>query len=386
MADDLNGKWEYGKFDFDTRDREIVEGLSNLSFAQREDGSMLMVDRGGGIWVSRDGLSIYHLITQGSVYPKVEGRFEDPVLWKDSVQYNLIVNDWYGRIAYYLRSSNGVDWIVDDGEAYMPGVAVHPDGRKEDWFKYERLKIFQDEKGRAIQANFAVIDTLKNEDKPHDTHSSKNITLPLNPGVLMKVLDSPRHIYEVEIENEPGFNAATDLDVESLVFGLPHDADYGRGCKASNIRPSKTGAIVTFDAKGYKPSYDDFAFKLIGKDKSGGLIYGFARQPQKYTDKSILSPRAPRLSLDGKSLDIAVENFGTGRSGKFNLIVLKGYGVKYKEVAQAALSPITPYDSVNLSVPVKGFYICWRQHINHNKKWRPHYFTIFHGHKIALSY
>ena len=26
-------------------------------------------------------------------------RFEGPVVWKDDVQYNLIVNDWFGRAA-----------------------------------------------------------------------------------------------------------------------------------------------------------------------------------------------------------------------------------------------------------------------------------------------
>lgn len=63
VADDINGKWEYGKFDFNARDRRIIEGLSNLSFAQREDSSYVMVCRGGGIWISQDGLSEYNQLT-----------------------------------------------------------------------------------------------------------------------------------------------------------------------------------------------------------------------------------------------------------------------------------------------------------------------------------
>ena len=35
------------------------------------------------------------------------------------------------------------------------------------------LKVFQDEKGRAVQMNFAVIDTIKWNDLPNDKHSSK---------------------------------------------------------------------------------------------------------------------------------------------------------------------------------------------------------------------
>ena len=117
-----------------------------------------------------------------------------PVIWRDHIQYHLIVNDWLGRIAFYLRSKDGVNWVVDPGEAYMPGVAVHADGQVEDWFKYERLKVYQDKYGRAIQANFAVIDTLKNEDKPFDHHSSKNISIPLNPGLFFFMIVIMREV------------------------------------------------------------------------------------------------------------------------------------------------------------------------------------------------
>lgn len=167
LADNINGPWTRRTFDFDPRDRKIIEGLSNLTFTQREDGSYLMICRGGGVWISQTGLSTYNQISDQRIYPPVEGEFEDPVVWRDSVQYNAIVNDWLGRVAFYLRSKDGVKWVTDPGEAYMPGIAVHKDGTKEDWFKYERIKIFQDEQERAIQANFAVIDTLKNEDKPN---------------------------------------------------------------------------------------------------------------------------------------------------------------------------------------------------------------------------
>lgn len=153
--------WNYQQFNFDARDRKIIEGLSNLTFTTRPDGSYLMVCRGGGIWLSRDGLSAYKQLTDRSVYPKVEGHFEDPVVWRDSLQYHLIVNDWLGRIAFYQRSKDGVHWVTEQGEAYVPGVSFHKDGEVEHWFKYERPKVFQDKWGRAEQMNFAVIDTIK---------------------------------------------------------------------------------------------------------------------------------------------------------------------------------------------------------------------------------
>lgn len=46
VADHINGPWKYGKFKFYPRDRRIIEGLSNLSFAKRQDGSYLMVCAG----------------------------------------------------------------------------------------------------------------------------------------------------------------------------------------------------------------------------------------------------------------------------------------------------------------------------------------------------
>lgn len=173
VADHINGPWKYGKFKFYPRDRRIIEGLSNLSFAKRQDGSYLMVCRGGGIWGSRDGIAPYEQLTDQRVYPSVAGEFEDPVIWRDSLQYHLIVNDWLGRIAFCQRSKDGLHWIVEPGEAYVPGISFHRDGKVEKWFKYERPKVFQDAEGRVEQMNFAVIDTIKWEDHGGDRHSSK---------------------------------------------------------------------------------------------------------------------------------------------------------------------------------------------------------------------
>lgn len=179
LGDSYSGPWKKSRINFDPRDRRIIEGLSNVTFARRQDGSYLAVCRGGGVWISRDGADNYRQITERRIYPPVKGEFEDPVVWCDSLQYHLIVNDWLGRIAYYERSLDGVHWIVEPGEAYIPGISRHKDGTVENWFKYERAKVFQDPQGRPVQMNFAVIDTIKWEDHGNDNHSSKNICLPL---------------------------------------------------------------------------------------------------------------------------------------------------------------------------------------------------------------
>lgn len=360
VSDDLNGKWEYGKFDFNARDRRIIEGLSNLSFAQREDSSYVMVCRGGGIWVSRDGLSEYNQLTDKRVYPDVDGRFEDPVIWRDHIQYHLIVNDWLGRIAFYLRSKDGVNWVVDPGEAYMPGVAVHADGQVEDWFKYERLKVYQDKYGRAIQANFAVIDTLKNEDKPFDHHSSKNISIPLNPGLLLTILDekpitSGTKTIRVKIQAEEGFNPQTDIDVNSLHFGASEEVNYGRGCQVLTTENAGKDLIVTFNGKGNGITKDEFAPKLIGKYKDGRMLYGYARLPYIDYIEPILSARAPVFTESGKGLECTVEvqNFGQVESKK--ALVEVGYKKEGKtiKVASGMVPALKPYEKTDLLLSAK---------------------------------
>ena len=360
VSDDLNGKWEYGKFDFNARDRRIIEGLSNLSFAQREDSSYVMVCRGGGIWVSRDGLSEYNQLTDKRVYPDVDGRFEDPVIWRDHIQYHLIVNDWLGRIAFYLRSKDGVNWVVDPGEAYMPGVAVHADGQVEDWFKYERLKVYQDKFGRAIQANFAVIDTLKNEDKPFDHHSSKNISIPLNPGLLLTILDekpitSGTKTIRVKIQAEEGFNPQKDIDVNSLRFGASEEVNYGRGCQVLTTENAGKDLIVTFNGKGNGITKDEFAPKLIGKYKDGRMLYGYARLPYIDYMEPILSARAPVFTKSGKGLECTVEvqNFGQVESKK--ALVEVGYKKEGKtiKVASGMVPALKPYEKTDLLFSAK---------------------------------
>jgi len=284
IADDLNGPWEYGKFTFDPNGKPIIEGLSNLTFALREDGSNLMICRGGGVWVSETGVSPYRQLSPESVYPKVEGRFEDPVVWRTNIQYHLVVNDWYGRIAYYLRSKDGIHWKLDPGEAYLPGITVYEDGTREEWFKYERMKVLQDELGRATQAHFAVIDVLKKEDKKSDSHSSKHICIPLSVGRQMEILNAERiHTgtgeIKVKVLAEKGFDPHMDMDLGTLRFGAPEEVNFGRGCRLLEAQESGRDMILTFEGRGNGFTEENFAAKLLGRDPEGKLLFGYARLP-----------------------------------------------------------------------------------------------------------
>lgn len=360
IADKEDSKvWTFGHFGFDARDRRVIEGLSNLTFARRQDDSYLMVCRGGGVWISKDGLSTYHQLTDKRVYPDVEGRFEDPVVWRDDLQYHLIVNDWLGRIAFYQRSKDGIHWVTEQGEAYVPGVSYHADGEVEHWFKYERMKVFQDEYGRAIQANFAVIDTIKWEDQPNDTHSSKNIAIPLNKGLLLEVMNETEinektQRIDVRISAEEGFNPQTDLDIKSLRFGSYNEVNFGRGCKVIKSKADGKDLIVTFNGKGSGITAEEFAPKLIGKGAKGEMVFGYARLPYVDYKPAILSARRPVFNDTEKSLEVEVQNFGLSTSASSEIeIICNG-----ETLGKAPVSALNPYDVekirlTNITLPNK---------------------------------
>lgn len=313
IADKPEGPWIFGRFQFDPRGHRIIEGLSNLTFCRRQDGSRLMVCRGGGVWISRDGLQPWRQITSERIYPAVRGEFEDPVVWKDELQYHLIVNDWLGRIAWYERSLDGLHWVVEPGEAYTYAFSRHADGTPEPWFKYERAKVFQDEHGRVIQMNFAVIDTLKNEDRPNDTHSSKNICIAMNKGLLLEVLnqkpiDARTKRIDLRIKGETDFNPAEEVDVKSLTFGSYKEVNFGRGARAIKARREGNDLIVTFAAKGSGIDADEWAPKLIGRNKQGELLWGYARLPYVNYQPAVVSASAA-FEQDGQQY-VEVGNFG----------------------------------------------------------------------------
>jgi len=367
-ADGCNGPWKYGKFEFLNRDRRLIEGNSNFTFAQREDGSYLMICRGGGQWFSQTGLSAYNQVTGTRIdsakkiiplraYPQRPGNFEDPVVWRDNVQYNLIVNDWLGRIAVYERSKDGIHWKIESGEAYLPGVSKHEDGTVEGWWKYELLKIFQDKYGRATQGNFAVIDVEKKFDKASDIHSSKNIGIPLTVGRLLTILDknpisANTKTIKVKIAAEQGFNPQTDIDISSLQFGEPEAVNFGKGGKMIKTEKSGADLIVTFDAVGNNFPEDEFAAKMLGKTSDGKLLFGYARLPGVNFMEPILSPLLPVITANsnGFNLKVEVQNFGQVASKATKLKVFFTKGDKEVEVSAGKIPSLKPYEKTTVDL------------------------------------
>lgn len=369
VSKSLNGPWKFEQMPYNLRDRALLTGstttYSNWTFAQRPDSSMLCMCRGGGIWISRDGMKEYAQVKGVSCYPNGGGRtFEDPVVWKDEFQYHMIVNDWQARIAYYSRSADGFHWVAEDGVAYDINIAWHPDGEQEKWYKYERARVFQDKYGRAIQLNMAVIDTIKGTDLANDNHSSKNIAMPLNPGLRMAVLNSEKittatQKIKVIIYKEEGFNPKKDLNIPSLRFGSYAIVNKGGGATVESYKTDKeSNLVLVFNGKDTGIKDDEFAPKLLGNyastyinpntptAKAGSLCYGYARLPYYNYSPAYLSPVLPKIDADGMLTSVRVDNYGLSDSEDgISLKVLASNGTV---LATGTVGKIKPYSSYNV--------------------------------------
>jgi hypothetical protein len=352
----LDGPWERGKLEFDTRGRANVD-MTNCTFAQRSDGSYLMVNRTGEVWISKDGnKEPYRRVSNRSAYPPVRGaRFEDPVVWKDDVQYNLIVNDWFGRAAYYLRSRDGKHWNWDQGLAYGPGIFRHEDGRVEDWHKIERPRVFQDERGRATHMLFAVIDSPKHDDKPNDNHSSKAIGVGISPPRTLLVIKRGDR-FLVALNAEEGFNPVGEVDPKSLRFGAPSKVDFGKTGAPLSVKANGTRLIAEFSAAdcGFEPS--DRTAKLLASDRKGGLVFGYAPLPDEPSEYPLLSAdgkiEASAIQDGSRTLTVKVENFGLAKSPATNVKLLVHAEGKQPSSFTAALSALAPYEAATVKFRV----------------------------------
>ena len=350
----VNGPWTRRPIPFDFRGSHCPDD-SNNSYASREDGSVLMINQPGRVWISEDGLKPFRRVTdRHGGHPCAPGIFEDPIIWRDEVQYNVIFNDWYGRTAFYLRSKDGVNWVWDQGIAYDVNVAKHPDGSRERWYKFERPSVLQDQYGRATHIYFAVLDTRKDLDKPSDGHTTKNIALPLVVPRRLEILDGPSvagaKTLRVKIRAEPGFAPRTDVDVASLRFGAPSAVDRGRGLMAASSAAAGEDLVVTFAGTTAGFAAEDFVGKLIGADAKGGLLFGFARLPGVSFNEPILD--AARPEIDSGRAAFVVENFGMTSSvpGRTTVVLRKPDGAVAGQ-AEVALPAIPAYGHVRIELP-----------------------------------
>ena len=239
----------------------------------------------------------------------------------------------------------------------MPGIAKYEDGTVVDWFKYERIKVLQDENGRAMQAHFAVIDVLKRQDKGSDNHSSKHICIPLTVGRLLTILDKKRITAEtktvrVKIAAEDGFDPRTDIDLDSLRFGASEEVNFGRGSKVIKTERSGDDLTVTFDAAGNGITENNFTAKLLGRNSDGKLLFGYARLPQLDYLEPALSACMPKIEKreDSFSIAVDVQNFGQVSSEPADIEIVYSTDEQVAKVAAGTVRPLKPSEKTSVEL------------------------------------
>ena len=295
-AESMDGPWKrLGTMTVDWSESGEPESRSyrfyrNLSGVQLEDGRFLFVTKAGAMMLSESEapLGPYKVLTkplQGNdIIPEKYrySNYEDPVLWKDEVQFHMIINAFWDYRAIYLRSPDGIHWKFNPGTAYTPNSTSYVDGTRTRWYKLERPHVLTDEYGRATHLSLAVIDVPKADDLAGDRHNSKNIIIPLTVNKRIKMLNNEAvnkdsRSIKILLKSEPGFDAQKDVDLKSLRFGASEEVDFGRGSRVIGSMKTGKDLLIEFDGEGNGISANNFVCKLIGKTKDNQLIVGFSK-------------------------------------------------------------------------------------------------------------
>ena len=118
---------------------------------------------------------------------------------------------------------------------------------------------------------------------------------------------------------------------------------------------------------------NEFAPKLIGKNKKGEMVFGYAKLPYLDYKPAILSSLKPRYNDELKQIEITVENFGLSASKESKLELKTTDGT----VFSAQLSSLEPYGNTTLkldtgdAVKLEGceLTITASDKILHQQKW-----------------
>ncbi len=293
----MNGPWKRKgviEVDMETinpNDDRTYQYLRNLSGVQLDDGRVLMVSKFGCMMISENGLLgpykiVSKIINENQTIPDRyrESRYEDPVMWRDHVQFHLIINAFLDYRAIYLRSKDGIHWKYDPGLAYTPDFTKYQDGTQTHWYKLERPHIIQDAYGRATHLSVAVIDVPKKDDYGNDNHNSKNMIIPLTVPKQIKILNkrplnASTKTIKILVLAEDNFNPQTDIDIKSLRLGASEEVNLGRGCQVLGFKNKGKDLIIEFDGQGHGINNNNFVCKLLGKTKKGALLIGYSKLP-----------------------------------------------------------------------------------------------------------
>ena len=145
---------------------------------------------------------------------------------------------------------------------------------------------------------------------------------------------------EVRIRAEKGFDPQREVDVKSLRFGSFTEVNFGRGCKAVGSRKEGKDLVVVFDGKGNGMGADEFAPKMLGRDKDGGLLYGYASLPYVDYTPAILSAAYPMYDRVRGMISLEVKNYGLSESRPAQVVVEAGGRL----LAEGQIGRLQPYE------------------------------------------
>ena len=97
--------------------------------------------------------------------------------------------------------------------------------------------------------------------------------------------------------------------------------------------------VVTFDARDSGIDPTEFAPKLLGCNRKGEIIFGYASLPYVDYRPAILSSLRPTYDAEGGCITTDMENFGLSASKESTLTITTADGRHFT----ASIPPIEPY-------------------------------------------
>lgn len=360
-AKELDEPWNLlGKIKIDTRGHKGLSHLNtNLTGVERKDGSFLFFTKRGDVMISNTGiLGTYKMVSVHN-YLRYSGYPEDPVIWKSLHQYHAIYNHAVDKKSVYMRSLDGITWGIEPGAAYDKSIFEYPDGTKNEWCKFERPKVMQDELGRATHLSLAVMDVEKHLDLGNDNFSSKNTIMPLVVEKIVEIINaepitSETEVLTVRIKKEKGFNPIKDVDISTLKLGTSNVINYGGGASSIHSKADNGDLIVSFNWKGTTISSNNYDLKLLGKTTKGKMLFAYALLPSYQDNPAALAslPISFKEENGSKTLVSAVENWGLKSSDPCKAMLVKSSEQKREILKEFDVPTLKPYEDFKLEVPV----------------------------------
>jgi hypothetical protein len=146
------------------------------------------------------------------------------------------------------------------------------------------------------------------------------------------------------------------VDVASLLFGAPTHVDFGKSSKAVKSETRGKDLVVTFDAAstGFKP--EDFAGKLLGRNRRGELLFGYVRMPGHQGLTPLVSQRAAKLDKL-EALTVMVENFGLVASQPSPMKTTVRNAAGKEQTVDSTIPALASYAGHTVNVPLPAAFL-----------------------------